>query len=141
MPQSPKILVSRFVLRKTCDQAHVEQKNWNHVRQLLGYQHLEQPKLVPLLNELYRDWGRLHNFFHPSLKLLSKTRKGSQTIRKYGPPQTPYQRLVQSEHLSQEQKQKLQSQFQQLNPLRLKEQIEQKLKVVFDKAQGRQGRL
>ena len=79
----------------------------------------------------------LHNFFHPNLKLLSKTRKGSKTLRKYSPPQTPYQRLLQSEHLSQEQKQKLQSQFQQLNPLRLKEQIEQKLKMVFDKARAR----
>jgi len=119
------------------DQAHVEQKNWTHVRQLLGYQRLEQPELVPLLNELYRTWGLLHNFFHPNLKLLSKTRKGSKTIRKYGPPQTPYQRLIQSEHLSPEQKHKLQSQFQQLNPLRLKEQLEQQLKVVFATAQAR----
>ena len=119
------------------DQAHVEQKNWTHGRQLLGYQRLEQPELVPLINELYRTWGLLHNFFHPNLKLLSKTRKGSKTLRKYSPPQTPYQRLVQSEHLSPEQKQKLQSQFQQLNPLRLKEQIEQQLKMVFDKAQAR----
>ena len=116
------------------DQAHVEQKNWTHVRQLLGYQRLEQPELVPWINELYRTWGRLHNFFHPNLKLLSKTRQGAKTIRKYGPPQTPYQRLIQSEHLSPEQKQKLQSQFQQLNPLRLKEQLEQQLKLVFDKA-------
>jgi hypothetical protein len=119
------------------DQAHVEQKNWTHVRQLLGYQRLEQPELVPLINELYRTWGLLHNFFHPNMKLLSKTRKGSKTLRKYGPPQTPYQRLVQSEHLSPEQKQRLQSQFQQLNPLRLKEQIERQLKMVFAKAQAR----
>jgi hypothetical protein len=119
------------------DQARVEQKNWTHVRQLLGYQRLEQPELVPLINELYRTWGLLHNFFHPNPKLLSKTRKGSKTIRKYSPPQTPYQRLAQSEHLSPEQKQKLQTQFQQLNPLRLKEQIEQQLKMVFNKAQAR----
>ncbi len=116
------------------DQAHVEQKNWTHVRQLLGYQRLEQPELVPWINELYRTWGLLHNCFHPNLKLLSKTRQGAKTIRKYGPPQTPYQRLIQSEHLTPEQKQKLHSQFQQLNPLRLKEQLEQQLKGVFDKA-------
>lgn len=119
------------------DQAHVEQKNWTHVRQLLGYQRLELPELVPVINELYRTWGLLHNFFCPNLKLLSKTRKGARTLRKYSPPQTPYQRLSQSEQLSQEQKQKLQAQFQQLNPLRLKQQIEQKLKVVLDKAQTR----
>jgi hypothetical protein len=115
------------------DQAHVEQKNWTHVRQLLGYQRLEQPELVPLINELYRTWGLLHNFFCPNLKLLSKTRKGAKTIRKYSPTQTPYQRLLESKHLSQEQKQKLQNRFQQLNPLQLKREIEQKLKLVLNK--------
>ena len=119
------------------DQAHVEQKNWTHVRQLLGYQRLEQPELLPLINELYRTWGLLHNFFCPNLKLLSKTRKGAKTIRKYSPPQTPYQRLLESKHLSQEQKQKLQNRFQQLNPLQLKREIEQKLKLVLNKVQMR----
>jgi len=115
------------------DQAHVEQKNWTHVRQLLGYQRLERPALVPLINELYRTWGLLHNFFCPNLKLLSKTRKGARTIRKYSLPQTPFQRLLESNHLSQEQKLKLQSQFQQLNPLQLKREIEEKLKLVLNK--------
>ena len=119
------------------DQAHVEQKNWTHVRQLLGYQRLEQPELVPLINDLYRTWGLLHNFFCPNLKLLSKTRKGAKTVRKYSPPQTPYQRLLESEHLSQNQKQKLPDQFQKLNPLQLKKRIEQQLKIVFDKTQVR----
>jgi len=119
------------------DQAHVEQKNWTHVRQLLGYQRLEQPELVPLINDLYRTWGLLHNFFCPNLKLLSKTRKGAKTVRKYSPPQTPYQRLLVSEHLSQNQKQKLPDQFQKLNPLQLKKRIEQQLKIVFDKTQVR----
>ena len=119
------------------DQAHVEQKNWTHVRQLLGYQRLEQPELVPLINELYQTWGWLHNFFCPNLKLLTKTRKGSKIIRKYDPPQTPYQRLVQSMHLTQEQKQKLQIQFQQLNPMQLKKLIEQQLKAVFEQARAR----
>ena len=119
------------------DQAHVEQKNWTHVRQLLGYQRLEQPELVPLINDLYRTWGRLHNFFCPNLKLLSKTRKGAKTVRKYSPPQTPYQRLLESEHLTQNQKQKLPDQFQKLNPLQLKKRIEQQLKIVFDKTQVR----
>ncbi len=113
------------------DQAHVEQKNWTHVRQLLGYQRLESPELVPLINDLYDTWGRLHNFFCPTLKLLSKTRRGSKTIRKYGPPQTPYQRLLDSRHLTPEQKQKLQKQHEQLNPLRLKEELERKLKKVL----------
>jgi hypothetical protein len=116
------------------DQAHVEQKNWTHVRQLLGYHRFESEELVPLINDLYGTWGLLHNFFCPSLKLLSKTRKGAKTIRKYSPPQTPFQRLLDCQHLSQEQKDKLQTQYRQLNPLQLKEQIEQKLRMVFTRA-------
>jgi hypothetical protein len=116
------------------DQAHVEQKNWTHVRQLLGYQRLESQELVPLINALYRDWGLLHNFFCPNLKLLSKTRKGARTIRKYSPAQTPYQRLLECKQLSEQQKQKLRTQFQELNPLKLKKRIEEQLKTVFNKA-------
>jgi hypothetical protein len=119
------------------DQAHVEQKNWTHVRQLLGYQPLEQTELIPFINDLYRTWGLFHNFFCPTLKLLSKTRQGSKTRRKYSAPQTPFQRLLQSTHLSNAQKEKLRRQSQQLNPLLLKEQIEQKLKLVFDQARVR----
>ncbi len=119
------------------DQAHVEQKNWTHVRQLLGYQRLEQPELIPLINDLYRSWGLLHNFFCPTLKLRSKTRQGSKTLRKYFKPKTPFQRLLQCKNLTQEQKDQLRAQYQELNPLDLKEQIEQKLKLVFDAARAR----
>jgi hypothetical protein len=116
---------------KKNDQAHVEQKNWTHVRQLLGYSRIEGPEAVALINELYRTWGRLHNFFCPTLKLLSKTRRGSKTIRKYSAPQTPYQRLFDSPHLSPQEKDQLRARFQQLNPLQLKSQLEEQLKAVF----------
>ena len=119
------------------DQAHVEQKNWTHVRQLLGYQRLEQPELIPLINDLYRSWGLFHNYFCPSLKLRSKVRKGSKTLRKYFKPQTPYQRLLECPHLTQDQKEKLRTQYQTLDPFDLKEQIEKKLKSVFDMARVR----
>ena len=111
------------------DQAHVEQKNWTHVRQLLGYQRLEQPELIPLINDLYRTWGLFHNFFCPTLKLHSKVRQGSKTLRKYSAPQTPFQRLLDSAHLTSQQKDRLRAQYLTLNPLELKDQVEQKLKL------------
>ena len=123
-------------LRKN-DQAQVEQKNWTHVRQLLGYQRLEQPELIPLINDLYRTWGLFHNFFCPTLKLRSKARRGSKTLRRYFKPQTPYQRLLQSPHLTDPQKEKLRAHYQQLNPFVLKALLEQKLKIVFDTARVR----
>jgi hypothetical protein len=45
----------------------VEQKNWTHVRELLGYDRLDKPQLVDLVNRLYHAWGLLHNFFSPNL--------------------------------------------------------------------------
>jgi len=119
------------------DQAHVEQKNWTHVRQLLGYQRLERSELVPWIDELYLTWGHLHNFFCPNLKLVRKTRRGGKTIRRYSAPQTPYERLLNSEHVSAEQKEKLRQEFAQLNPLHLKKEIEEQLKLIFDKARVR----
>ena len=118
------------------DQAHVEQKNWTHVRQLLGYQRLEQPELIPLINDLYHTWGLFHNFFCPTLKLRRKVRQGSKTLRQYCAPQTPFQRLLDSAHLTAQQKDRLRAQHLNLNPLELKEQLEQKLKLVFDKARA-----
>lgn len=121
---------------KKNDQAHVEQKNWTHVRQLLGYDRIENVALVPQINELYRTWGLLHNFFCPTLKLESKTRQGSKTIRKYGPPQTPYERLRGSPHLSAAQQEQLRARWQQLNPLQLKAQLEEQLKALFGRLPG-----
>jgi hypothetical protein len=115
------------------DQAHVEQKNWTHVRQLLGYQRMADPELVALVNVLYRTWGQLHNFFSPTLKLKTKIRQGSRTLRHFEKPQTPYQRLLNSSHLSRSQKQTLRNQFKTLNPITLKKQVEQHLKAVFDR--------
>lgn len=137
LKRSRPIALTRSRPYRKNDQAHVEQKNWTHVRQLLGYQRLEKPELIPLINDLYRTWGLLHNFFCPTLKLLSKTRQGSKTRRKYSAPQTPFQRLLDSTHLTQKQKEILLAQFQQLNPLELKEQIELKLKLVFNAARLR----
>jgi len=49
---------------KKDDIGHVEQKNWTHVRRLLGYDRLEDPRLVDLINALYREcWEPLHNYF------------------------------------------------------------------------------
>ena len=122
---------------KKNDQAHVEQKNWTHVRQWLGYERIEKADLVALINELYRTWGLLHNFFCPTLKLESKVRHGSKSKRKYGRPQTPHQRLLDCPDLSAAQKVQLQARFQQLNPLDLKNKLEEQLKTLFDQLKNR----
>jgi len=86
----------------------VEQKNWTHVRQWLGYHRFDIPEIVPLLNELYKtEWRLFHNFFCPSVKLLEKQRIASKTIKRYDNPKTPYQRVMDSPHIDPSTKQRL----------------------------------
>ena len=82
---------------KKNDNAHVEQKNWSHVRQLLGYDRLDQQELVPLINDLYvNEWSLYQNHFCPTLKLVEKTRINSRYIKKYDKAKTLYQRVMES---------------------------------------------
>ena len=114
------------------DNAHIEQKNWTHIRQWLGYYRFDNPEVVPLLNDLYKtEWSALHNFFLPSVKLIEKNRIGSQTIKKHDAPKTPYQRLLESDHIDAQSKLDLTEKFKKLNPFKLRQAIEDKLKIIF----------
>jgi hypothetical protein len=114
------------------DNAHVEQKNWTHVRQWLGYQRLDNPDVISLMNKLYTsEWRLYHNFFLPSVKLLEKKRIASKTIKRYDNPKTPYQRVMESTDISDKIKHSLKNQFEQLNPFRLRKAMEKNLAKIF----------
>lgn len=114
------------------DNAHVEQKNWTHVRQWLGYDRFDNPDVVPLLNDLFKnEWRLFHNFFCPSVKLIEKERIGSKTIKKHDSPKTPYQRVMASPHIAIKTKQQITTLFNSLNPFKLRKTMEQKLSVIF----------
>jgi hypothetical protein len=117
---------------KKDDNAHVEQKNWTHVRQWLGYDRLDSSAVVPLMNELYTsEWRLFLNFFCPSVKLLEKKRIASKTVKRYDTPKTPYQRVLESPEVSLETKRQLKEQYKTLNPFDLRKALEEKLKKVF----------
>jgi hypothetical protein len=113
------------------DSPHVEQKNWSHVRLLLGYQRIDDPALIPQINDLYRAWGLFNNFFCPNLKLIAKTKVGSRYQKKYDEPKTPYQRLMVSPHLNEAQKTHLTEIYCNLNPFNLKKQIDFKQRKIL----------
>ena len=118
---------------KKNDNCFVEQKNFTHVRELFGYERFEDPKLVEMMNEIYRDyWNPFQHFFMTTFKLKEKIRVGARIVKKYGPPMTPYDRLIHSPNLSKEQKDKLSTQKKELNPFHLKAELELKLKIFFD---------
>jgi len=114
------------------DNAHVEQKNWTHVRQWLGYHRLDKPVLVGLMNHLYtQEWRLYHNFFLPSVKLMEKKLVDGKAMKRYDQPKTPYQRVLESPHVSASVKRSLKEQFETLNPFRLRKAMEDKLNTIF----------
>lgn len=128
----PRVKFTRSRPYKKNDNAHVEQKNYSHVRHLLGYDRLDNPELVDLINELYtNEWSLYQNHFSPSFKLLQKKKIRSKYKKKYEEPKTPYQRLLESNHVSEESKKLLKACNQELNPFKLKQKIESKLKTIF----------
>ncbi len=114
------------------DNAHIENKNWTHVRQYLGYQRFQHQALVEKLNDLYTtEWNTYFNFFMPSVKLIAKNRVGSKVVKTYDKPKTPMQRLIESEHISTEQKHQLTKTIEQLNPFELQERMYAKIKTIL----------
>ena len=114
------------------DNAHVEQKNWTHVRQIFGYERFGNQVLVGLMNDVYKnEISLMNNYFLPNTKLKEKQRIEAKILKKHDKPATPYQRLMLSEHISQEKKQELTSIYEAINPFELKKQIQKKVDLIF----------
>lgn len=78
---------------KKDDNAHIEQKNWTHVRKLVGWDRYDTLEAQRALNALYADLRLFQNLFQPSMKLQRKERRGSRLVRRYDVPQTPLVRV------------------------------------------------
>lgn len=76
------------------DGAHVEQKNWSRVRELVGYERFDTPRELELLNEIWELDRIFTNYLLPQQKLVSKTRHGAKVTKKHDRPATPYQRAT-----------------------------------------------
>jgi hypothetical protein len=116
---------------KKNDQAHVEQKNWTVVRQIIGYARYESPEALKLLTSIYEDLRLFVNFFQPVMKLAQKTRVGSKVRKIYDTAQTPYQRVLASKDIDQAVKDQLKEIYLNLNPVELKHRIESRLSELW----------
>jgi hypothetical protein len=137
-----KIQFTRSRPNKKNDNAYVEQKNWTHVRKILGYLRYDTPRELAIINDLYRNELRLYkNFFQPVMKLSKKVRIGAKRKRKYEPAKTPYQRIMESKQIKRSVKEKLKVTYQEFNPAALKRAIDRKiyqlLQVYQAKRKGR----
>jgi transposase InsO family protein len=121
---------------KKNDNAHIEQKNWTHVRKLFGWQRLYEGHIAELMNDLYRNELRIWmNLFQPSVKLVEKQRVGSRTRRTYDRPQTPLERLIALGCLEPAQRAALEALRDRTDPFELSERIDRKLGAIRKAAQ------
>lgn len=77
------------------DNAHVEQKNWTHVRKVFGWERYDTPEVQAAMNDLYtNELSWMMNLFQASVKLKEKIRTGSKVTRRYDKAQTPLDRMI-----------------------------------------------
>jgi len=123
---------------KKDDNAHIEQKNWTHVRKLLGWERYDTAQAVEALSDLYRQELRLWmNVFQPSVKLLRKVRVGARLRRVYDTARTPLAGVKDSGEGQAEALARLQAQQASLDPFELDRRIQEKLGAIYELAHRR----
>ena len=134
-----KIQFTRGRPYKKDDNAHIEQKNWTHVRKLMGWARYDTQEAVEAMNDLYRNELHLFmNLFMPSQKQIKKERVGSKPRRKHDKPMTPLDRVIASgkgDPIKVAEYKKLR---ERTDPFELSKTIEEKLKAIYNKANHRQ---
>ena len=124
---------------KKDDNAHIEQKNWTHVRKLLGYLRYDSPAALAAITALYRNELRLlQNLFLPSVKLLRKERVGARLRRRYDAPRTPLERVLACADIDRAKVAALVALRDRLDPFALAAAIDRQLEAIFALANHRQ---
>jgi hypothetical protein len=132
-PKDQSVQFTRSRPYKKDDNAHVEQKNWTHVRKLLGWERYDTAKALQRINSLYEQLRIFQNLFQPSMKLNRKIRKGSRVLRHYDVPATPLERVLQCAQKT-PQIQALESTAKNTDPFELSRQIDQQLDGLYNLA-------
>lgn len=105
------------------DGAHVEQKNWARVRELVGYYRYDTPAELAKLNEIWELDALFANYFLPQQKLIFKQRSGAKVIKRYDTATTPHQRAVAHRDVRQRPIITMNAAFSRLKPAALSRQI------------------
>jgi hypothetical protein len=138
-PKDSSIQFTRSRPYKKDDNAHVEQKNWTHVRKLLGWDRYDTLQALKIINQLYEQLRIFQNLFQPSMKLNTKIRKGSRVIRRYDQAATPLQRVLKSSEKTLPQLQALKAVLKNTDPFELSRHIDQQLEGLYKLAAQRNG--
>ena len=127
------IIMTRSRPNHKNDNANVEERNGHIVRKYIGYVRFDCPEVVDALNAVYEILNPYLNHFVASKRLLEKYEVNGKWKKKYEKiAKTPYQRVMENEHISAEVKEKLRKEHAKLNPLVMKREIDRLKKVLYD---------
>ncbi|MCI4659907.1 DDE-type integrase/transposase/recombinase [Cryobacterium zhongshanensis] len=118
-----QITFTRSRPRHSNDGAHVEQKNWTHVRELVGYLRYDTASELAKLNEIWELDREFTNYFLPQQKLVSKQRHGAKVTKKYDTATTPHHRAISHETMRKRPIIQMNAQFKRIKPGALSRQI------------------
>lgn len=121
--EQEKITFTRSRKNYKNDQCYIEQKNWSIVRKYVGYARYDSMEELNVINELYKHLRLFTNYFLPVMQMQEKIRIGAFVKKRYDTPRTPYQRILESPHVSLKDKEILIKTYQTLNPFELKKRI------------------
>ena len=131
------VKLSRSRPYKKNDNRNVEQKNATLVRAYLGHERLDSVTQTLALNELYDKMWRYYNLFQPVMHLVEKTvifEEGQPTRvkRKHDQARTPFDRLCNTDAITQQHRERLEALRDQINPRRLRQEIYASIDQLFD---------
>ena len=105
------------------DGAHVEQKNWARVRELVGYYRYDTAAELATLNEIWALDALFTNYFLPQQKLIFKQRNGAKVTKRHDTATTPHQRAIAHEHMRKRPIITMNAAFKRIKPAALSRQI------------------
>jgi hypothetical protein len=112
---------------KKNDNPHVEQRNRQFVRDIVGYERYDTPEQVEWLNHVYAVLDPYANLFLPTRKVIAKERNGVRVRKKYDTAKTPYSRAIEAAVLSNDTKREFDDWLKRNSPLALHRQLEKLL--------------
>jgi hypothetical protein len=126
--ESRKITFTRSRAGNKNDGAHVEQKNWTHVRQLVGYLRFDTEAELELLNRIWALDGVFTNYLLAQQKLIDKHRHGAKVTKRHDRAQTPYERSAAHPGLTDIARARMDQTFATIHAAPLSDEIERLLK-------------
>lgn len=118
------------------DNRFVEENNHSLVRAYVGHARMDTVEHTRLMNELYDKLWWYHNFFQPFMHVVGKKEKmlsdGHKRIQRiYDRPRPPFERLCEKGVLAPELQGQLQKMRLSINPLQLREDIENLIQQIY----------